>query len=102
MKICRRYGLRLTRKLIRQNNMDYAIYKTTDGKHPRVIHRFTQEACNHKAKTAARKKLNDMWLRVLQRPMLHRNATGTKDEFLYRHFSSVNTSECIRFYIDKL
>ena len=34
--------------------MDYAIYKTTDGKHPRVIHRFTQEACKHKAKAAAR------------------------------------------------
>lgn len=82
--------------------MDYAIYKTTDGKHPRVIHRFTQDACNHKAKAAARAKLHDMWLHVLQRPMLHRNATGTKDEFQYEHISSVNTSECIRFYIDKL
>lgn len=30
--------------------MDYAIYKTNDGKNPRVIYRFTQEACNHRAK----------------------------------------------------
>ena len=48
--------------------MDYAIYKTTDGKHPRVIQRFTQEACNHRAKAAAREKLNDMWLRVSSVP----------------------------------
>lgn len=82
--------------------MDYAIYKTTDGKQPRIIHRFTQDACNHKAKAAARKKLNDMWLHVLQRPALSRNAKGTKDEFQYDHISSVNTSERIRFYIDKL
>ena len=82
--------------------MNYAIYKTTDGKQPRVIHRFTQEATGHKAKNAARTKLHDMWLHVLQRPMLHRNATGTKDEFQYEHISSVNSSECIRFYIDKL
>lgn len=82
--------------------MDYAIYKTTDGKHPHIIHRFTQDACNHKAKDAARKKLHDMWLHVLQRPLLHRNASGTKDGFQYDHISSVNTSERIRFYIDKL
>lgn len=36
--------------------MDYAIYKTTDDKNPRVVHRFTQEACNNKAKAAAREK----------------------------------------------
>ena len=82
--------------------MDYAIYETIEGGKPRPIHVFTQKGCNHKAKDAARKKLHDMWLHVLRRPMLHRNATGTKDEFLYRHLSSVNTSECIRFYIDKL
>lgn len=82
--------------------MDYAIYKTTDGKHPRVIHRFTQEACNHKAKSAAREKLTDMWLRVLQRPMLYQNPRGTKDDFQYDYMTSVNTSECIRLYIDKL
>ena len=35
--------------------MDYAIYKINDGKHPRVIHRFTQEVCNHNAKNEARK-----------------------------------------------
>ena len=34
--------------------MDYAIYKTNDGKNPRVIYRFTQEACNHRAKLAAK------------------------------------------------
>lgn len=33
--------------------MDYAIYKTNDGKNPRVIHRFTQEACNHSGKSRA-------------------------------------------------
>lgn len=82
--------------------MDYAIYKTNDGKHPRVIHRFTQEACNHKAKAAARKKLNDMWLRVLKRRMLYQNPKGTKDDFQYDYMTSFYTSACIRFYIDKL
>jgi len=82
--------------------MDYAIKKTTDGKHPRIIHRFTQEACNHRAKDAAREKLNDMWLHVLNRPALMKNAKGSKDEFSYDHISSVNTSERIRFYIEKL
>ena len=82
--------------------MDYAIYKTTDGKHPRVIQRFTQEACNQKAKAAARKKLNDMWLRVLKRPMLYQNPKGTKDDFQYDYQTSFYTSECIRYYIDKL
>ena len=82
--------------------MDYAIYKTTDGKHPRVIHRFTQEACNHRAKAAAREKLNDMWLRVLQRPMLHHNPKGTKDDFEYDHMTSAKTKEHVRFYIGEL
>lgn len=48
--------------------MDYAIYKTNDGKRPRIVHTFTQEATGHHAKVAARKKLNDMWLRVLNQP----------------------------------
>ena len=82
--------------------MDYAIIKTIDGKHPRTVHTFKQQECNHKAKAAAREKLNDMWLRVLQRPMLHHNPKGTKDDFQYDYMTSVNTSECIRFYIDKL
>lgn len=82
--------------------MDYAIYKTNNSKSPRVIHRFTQEACNHKAKAAAREKLNEMWLRVIEHPTLHRNATGTKDEFQYEYMTSTNTSENIRFYIAKL
>jgi len=82
--------------------MDYAIYKTNDGKHPRIIHRFTQEACNHKAKNAAREKLNEMWQHVLQRPNLNTNAQGTQDEFSYDYMTSINTSERIRFYIAKL
>lgn len=83
--------------------MDYAIYKTTDGKQPRIIHRFTQDACNHKAKAAAREKLHDMWRHVLQRPASCINMTARgNDEFSYDHISSVNTSERIRFYIDKL
>lgn len=82
--------------------MDYAIYKTNDGKRPRVIYRFTQEACNHKAKRAAIAKLNEMWLRVLNHPTLNRNATGTKEEFSYDHMTSSTTSEHIRFFIAKL
>ena len=82
--------------------MNYAIWKTTDGKHPRIVHRFTQEACNHRAKDAAREKLNEMWLRVLQRPQIMRNASGTKDEFQYDHMLGVDIYQRIRFYIDKL
>lgn len=82
--------------------MDYAIYKTTDGKHPRIIHRFIQDACNHKAKAAARDKLQDMWLRILDHPKRFKNPSGTKDSIQYDYMTSVNTSECIRFYIDKL
>lgn len=33
---------------------------------------------------------------------LHHNPKGTKDDFQYDYMTSVNTSECIRFYIDKL
>lgn len=47
--------------------MDYAIYKTRDGKNPRIIHRFTQEACNHRAKRAATVKLHEMWVHVINR-----------------------------------
>lgn len=82
--------------------MDYAIKKTTDGKFPRIIHRFTQEACNHRAKTAACAKLDEMWRHVLQRPSIMRNATATKDEFQYDHMLGVGIYERIRFYIDKL
>lgn len=81
--------------------MNYAIWKTTDGKHPRIVHRFTQEACNHRAKEAAREKLNEMWLRVLQRPQIMRNASGTKYEFQYDHMLGVDIYQRIRFYIDK-
>ncbi len=83
--------------------MDYAIYKTNDGKNPRVIHRFTQEATNHKAKLAARDKLAEMWMRVLQRPLLCQNpAVSDKDGFEYDHMTSVNTTEHIHFYIAPL
>ena len=82
--------------------MDYAIYKTNNGKRPRIIYRFTQEACGHKAKAAAREKLNEMWLRLLNHPAINRNPVGGKDEFQYDHMTSVNTSEHIRFYIAKL
>lgn len=83
--------------------MDYAIYKTNDGKHPRIVHTFTQEATGHHAKIAARKKLNDMWLRVLNQPSsVQRNAKGENDTFQYDYMTSANTHECIRFYIAPL
>lgn len=84
--------------------MDYAIYKTNDGKNPRVIHRFTQEACNHKAKKAAKAKLLEMWQRVvLQGYAYGNNADGSKeDEFSYDYPTSPETKERIRFYIAKL
>lgn len=82
--------------------MDYAIYKTNDGKNPRVIYRFTQEACNHQAKLAAKAKLNEMWLRVTDRLDYFQNAEGNDNEFSYDHSTSINTSERIRFYIAKL
>ena len=52
--------------------MDYAIYKTNDGRAPRVIHRFTQQDCDHHAKRSARAKLDDMRYRTLQ-PQLPRH-----------------------------
>ena len=82
--------------------MDYAIYKTHDGKHPRIVFRFTQAECDHRAKAAARKKLDDMWRRVLQRTALTKNASATTDEFQYDYMTSVNTTERIRFYIAPL
>lgn len=84
------------------DTMDYAIYKTNDGKNPRVIYRFTQEACNHRAKLAAKAKLNEMWLRVTDRLDYFQNAEGNDNEFSYDHPTSINTSERIRFYIAKL
>ena len=81
--------------------MDYAIYKTTDGKHPRIIYRFTQEACNHRAKNAAKNKLDDMWRRLVQLG-LYKNLQATNEEFSYDYFTSANTTERIRFYIAKL
>lgn len=82
--------------------MNYAIYKTNDGKKPHVIHRFTQEACDHKAKRAAQAKLDEMRFLTLQRPALYRNFSGTRDDFEYDHITSVNTTDRIRFYIAPL
>lgn len=81
--------------------MDYAIYKTNNGKNPRVIYRFTQEEYNHRAKKAAKDKLLELWMRVVKHGFL--NSDGSKDdEFSYDYLTSANTSERIRFYIAKL
>lgn len=82
--------------------MDYAIYKTNDDREPRVIHSFTQQQCDHKAKRAARAKLDDMRYRALQHTTLYRNFHGTKDDFEYDYITSVNTTEHIRFFIAPL
>lgn len=79
--------------------MDYAIYKTLNGQYPHIVHRFSQDACNHRAKATAQAKLNDMWLRILQRPAFAMGATGTKDEFSYDCAFSADTTMRIRFYI---
>lgn len=82
--------------------MDYAIFKTNDDKNPRVICRFTQEACNHRAKRAAKEKLNEMWLHVISRLDYFKNAVADNNEFSYDHPTSTQTSQRIRFYIAKL
>ncbi len=82
--------------------MDYAIYKDVDGKYTHIVHRFTQEACNHRAKLTAKAKLNEMWLRLLQHPTLARNATGTPDWFAYDHYIAADITERIRFSIAPL
>ena len=83
--------------------MDYAIYKTNDGKHARIIHRFTQEACNHRAKLAARSKLDEMARHAFQHPAIYKNfSAATKDEFSYDYMTSVNTTERIRFFIARM
>lgn len=82
--------------------MNYAIYKTSNGKHAHIVHRFTQEKCNHRAKAAAREKLHEMWLRVLQHPSTMPNTSGTEDEFQYDYKLATGICVRIRFYIDKL
>jgi protein-disulfide isomerase len=94
MQACRNKDNKLKNKV-----MDYAIYKSVNGNKPHVIYTFTQEACNHRAKAAAREKLNDIWLRVIQRPERYHNARGASDEFSYNYMTSSNTSDLIRFYI---
>lgn len=82
--------------------MDYAIYKTIDRQPQRTIHSFTQTACNHRAKIAAKKKLNEMWLRIISRPDLYRNAKGDDSSFSYDYLVGVGRSEHISFFIAKL
>lgn len=82
--------------------MDYAIYKTIDGKNPRVINRFTQEACNHRAKRAAILKLHEMWLHIINRPDNFKNYAGNNYEISYDYPTSTQTTERIRLYIAKL
>jgi hypothetical protein len=82
--------------------MNYAIYKTDDGKHERVIHRFTQESCKHQAKRAAMLKLQQMWMRIASHPDIFRNATGSETEFSYDHYTLPEKSDRIRFFIAKL
>lgn len=82
--------------------MDYAIYKTTDGKQPHIVRRFTQEDCNHKAKAAARLKLDEMRYKALQRTVTTQNFQGTKDDFEYDYIIGDGITERIRFYIAPL
>lgn len=82
--------------------MDYAIYKTVDGQDPLVIHQFRQKACRSRAKAAARQKLNDLWLRIIRRPDIYRNARGTKDDISYDFPLTMDRIRQIRFFIAKL
>ena len=82
--------------------MDYAIYKTIDGKHPRVIYRFRQDDCNHRAKWSAMMKLHGMWIQLINHPDFYRNAKGNTTEFSYDYLIGGNKTEKIRFYIAKL
>ena len=83
--------------------MDYAIYQTIDKGQPRLIYLFTQGTTGHRAKAAACEKLQQLWLRTLQRPRtVVRNAKGSKYALHYDHMTSVRTSEHVRLYIDKL
>lgn len=83
--------------------MDYAIYKTVDGLNPRVIHKFTQQATNSRAKTVAKHKLLEMWARVASKPTQYINSVGSvKDEFSYDMMLTTEKTVRIRFYIAKL
>ena len=87
--------------------MDYAIYKTNDGKFPRIIYRFRQCDFNHQAKRAAKAKLHEMWLKVIRMGIYpSAEACGidgyNETEFSYDHPTSTSTKERIRFYIAKL
>ena len=82
--------------------MDYAIYKSTDGKKPHVVHRFTQAACNHRALVAARHKMLEMWARVLRRDITISKATEGKDWFEYDYYTTAVSKVRLRFYIAPL
>lgn len=83
--------------------MDYAIYKTIDGQSPRIVHRITQAATNHRALKTAQKKLDEMRNRAMNYTAMCRNLQGTKYDFEYDFFTSSNGDEVhIRFYIEPL
>lgn len=82
--------------------MNYAIFKQIGDSQPHVVHRFTQQQCNHKAKLAATRKLLEMWHRVMQRPSFISSAVATRNEFSYIHRSSSVTCERIRYFIAPL
>lgn len=84
--------------------MNYAIYKTFGDGQPRIVHRFTQEQTNHRAKSAARAKLDDIWRETLRRQSFRRisNAKGTADEISYDYPTSIRTHERVRLYIAPL
>lgn len=83
--------------------MDYAIFKTIDNGRPAVIKRFTQQDCNHRAKLAARRALNDMWYHYIQHHKTKgSNLKATRYDFEYDHMTSANTKEHVRYFIDYL
>jgi len=79
--------------------MDYSIYKTINGTNPRVIHTFTQEATNSRAKRAAEEKLEKMWMRICTKPTRFRNAHGNNIEFSYSYPLTASQEVTVRFYI---
>jgi len=85
--------------------MDYAIYKTFGDGQPRITHLFTQEDNNHRAKSAARQWLDELWRGILHRQYCFKtikNAKGSVDEVSYDYQTSINTYERVRWYIAPL
>jgi len=84
--------------------MNYAIYQSNDNADARIMYRFTQETCNHRAKAAAREKLQQLWCQALYRESLCliKDAKGSQDEISYDKQTSVNTYMRVRFFIAPL